>query len=95
MTLDTVVVANPDAMSSSVGIETVILHFTAGTYFGLDEVGSRIWELVQDRRSVREIRDTLLDEYDVDEGRCDRAVHSFLGALEEHGLIVTHAPAAA
>ena len=95
MTLDTVVVANPDAMSSSVGIETVILHFTAGTYFGLDEVGSRIWELVQDRRSVREIRDTLLDEYDVDEERCDRAVQTFLGALEEHGLIVTHAPAAA
>jgi hypothetical protein len=95
MTLDTVVVANPDAMSSSVGIETVILHFTAGTYFGLDEVGSRIWELVQDRRSVREIRDTLLDEYDVDEERCDHAVRTFLGALEEHGLIVTHAPATA
>ena len=95
MTLDTVVVANPDAMSSSVGIETVILHFTAGTYFGLDEVGSRIWELVQDRRSVREIRDTLLDEYDVDEERCERAVRAFLASLAEHGLIVTHAPAAA
>jgi hypothetical protein len=94
MTLDTMVVANPDAMSSSVGIETVILHFTAGTYFGLDEVGTRIWQLVQSRRSVREIRDTLLDEYDVDEERCDRAVHAFLASLAEHGLITTDAPAA-
>jgi hypothetical protein len=91
MTSDTVVLANPDAMSSSVGIETVILHFTAGTYFGLDEVGTRIWELVQTPRSVREIRDTLLEEYDVEEERCDRAVRSLLASLAEHGLITTDA----
>ena len=95
MTPDTVVVANPDAMTSSVGIETVILHFTAGTYFGLDEVGTRIWQLVQERRSVREIRDALLEEYDVDEARCDRAVHSLLASLAEHGLITVDVPSAA
>lgn len=95
MTPDTVVVANPDAMTSSVGIETVILHFTAGTYFGLDEVGTRIWQLVQERRSVREIRGALLEEYDVDEERCDRAVHSLLASLAEHGLITIDAPSAA
>ena len=94
MSPDTIVVANPDAMTSSVGVETVILHFTAGTYFGLDEVGTRIWQLVQDRRSVREIRDTLLEEYDVGEERCERAVHALLASLAEHGLIVTDAPAA-
>ncbi|HYJ80995.1 MAG TPA: PqqD family protein [Longimicrobiaceae bacterium] len=92
MTPDTIVVANPDALSSSVGIETVILHFTAGTYFGLNEVGTRIWQLVQNRRSVREIRDTLLEEYDVDEERCDRALFSLLDSLAEHGLITTDAP---
>jgi hypothetical protein len=95
MTPDTTVVANPDAMSSSVGIETVILHFTAGTYFGLDEVGTRIWQLVQTPCTVREIRDALLEEFDVDEARCDRAVRSFLASLAEHGLITSDAPAAA
>ena len=94
MAPDTVVVANPDAMSSSVGIETVILHFTAGTYFGLDEVGTRIWQLVQERRSVREIRDALLEEYDVDEERCDQAVRSLLTSMAKHGLITVDAPAA-
>ena len=87
MTLDTAVAANPDALSSSVGIETVILHFTAGTYYGLDEVGSRIWELVQTPRQVREIRDTLLDEYDVEPERCEQTLFAFLGSLAEHGLI--------
>lgn len=87
MTLDTIVCANPDAMSSSVGSETVILHFTAGMYFGLDEVGTRVWELVQNGRSVREIRDRLLEEYDVDEERCDHAVRSLLTSLAEQGLI--------
>jgi len=95
MSLETTVVANPDAMSSSIGIETVILHFTAGTYFGLDEVGSRIWQLLQTPRSVREIREALLEEYDVDETRCEAAVRSLLASLEEHGLVTTHAPAVA
>ena len=95
MTPDTRVVANPDALSSSVGVETVILHFTAGTYFGLDGVGTRIWQLVQQGATVRQIRERLMEEYEVDEERCERAVHSLLGSLAEHGLISVHAPAAA
>lgn len=95
MTLDTMVVANPDAMSSSVGIETVILHFTAGTYFGLDEVGTRVWQLVQHRRSVREICHTLLEEYDVEEARCRHAVRALLSSMAEHGLITADVPAPA
>lgn len=95
MTPDTIVLANADAMSSSVGSETVILHFTAGKYFGLDEVGTRVWQLLQSRRSVREIHGILLEEYDVDERRCARAVYALLNSLHDHGLIKVDAPAAA
>src|SRR2546430_12237463 len=50
-------------------------------YYSLDAVGSRIWALVQSPRSVREIRDTLLAEYDVPAERCER---DLLGRSEEH-----------
>ncbi|HEU0302042.1 MAG TPA: PqqD family peptide modification chaperone [Longimicrobium sp.] len=94
MTLDTLVAATADAMSSSVGSETVVLHFTAGMYYGLDEVGSRIWQLVQTRRSVREIRDAVMEEYDVDQARCEQAVFALLASMADHGLITTDDAAA-
>lgn len=48
-----------------VGDETVILDLASGTYFGLDPVGARIWQLMGEGRTFGEICDVLLDEYDV------------------------------
>jgi hypothetical protein len=91
---NTVVVADPDALSSVVGEEAVILHFTAGTYFGLNDVGSRIWELVATPRSVGEICEKLVEEYDVEVDRCERAVVALLQEMIDNNLISIDAPAA-
>ena len=95
VTLDSTVVALKDALSSDVGGETVILHFSAGTYFGLDEVGTRVWQLVQQPCTVREIRDRLLEEYEVDPARCEESVIRLLSDLAEHGLVTVDAAPAA
>ena len=95
VTLDSTVVALKDALSSDVGGETVILHFSAGTYFGLDEVGTRVWKLVQQPCTVREIRDRLLEEYEVDPARCEDSVIRLLSDLAEHGLVTVDAAPAA
>jgi hypothetical protein len=86
---DTVLRALPEDLSSDLGGETVILHMSAGVYYGLDGVGSRIWQLIQTPRSVSEICARLLDEYDVDAGRCERAVLALLGEMSRAGLIET------
>src|SRR2546430_17686461 len=56
-------------------------------YYSLDAVGSRIWALLQSPRSVREIRDTLLAEYDVPAERCERDLLGLLQALAAEQLI--------
>ena len=87
ITSTTVVCALDDHLSSDLGEETVILHMGEGVYFGLDEVGTRIWKLIQEPRQVAEVCDELRVEYDVEEARCEEAVLRLLREMSEAGLI--------
>ena len=74
-------------VSAQVDDETVILHFEDGVYYGLDRVGTSIWRLLQEPRTVAEIRDRIVEEYDVDAERCERDLLTLLRDLVERGLI--------
>jgi hypothetical protein len=67
--------------------EVVILNLKDGVYYGLNAVGARIWKLLEEPRSVGQIRDVLLCEYDVDPAACEKQVASLLDDLARHGLI--------
>ncbi len=67
--------------------ETVVLHFDQGLYFGLNEVGTLIWNQLQQPRKVQEIRDTILREYEVSNEECERDLFSLLRELSDKGLV--------
>ncbi len=93
ISLDTTVVASKEQASADLGDEAAILNLKSGVYYGLDAVGARIWALIQTPRTVREVRDTLLEEYDVEADRCGEDLIRLLGELAEHDLIdVTDSP---
>ena len=81
------VVAAKDQVSSDLGGEVAILDLKAGVYYGLDAVGARIWSLIQEPRTVNEIRDILLEEYDVEPERCERDLLVLLRRLADEGLV--------
>ena len=81
------VVAAKDQVSSDLGGEVAILHLEAGTYYGLNVVGARIWSLIQEPISVKEIRDVLVSEYEVEPDRCETDLIAVLGKLADEGLI--------
>jgi len=81
------VVAPKDQVSSDLGGEVAILDLKAGVYYGLDAVGARIWSLIQVPRTVNEIRDILLEEYDVEPERCERDLLVLLRRLADEGLV--------
>ena len=83
------VVAAKDQVSSDLGGEVAILDLKAGVYYGLDAVGARIWSLIQEPRTVNEIRDILLEEYEVEPERCERDLLALLRRLAAEGLIET------
>jgi hypothetical protein len=68
-------------------METGILHLKSGVYFGLNTVGASIWKLIQEPRTLKEIREVLLDEYDVEPNRCENDILELLRDLSTHGLI--------
>jgi len=82
-----IVVAAKDQLSCDLGGEEVILDLESGVYFGLNPVGSRIWSLINESRSVQSIVDVLLTEYQVDVDECKKEVIDFLTDLAEHGLV--------
>jgi hypothetical protein len=85
--LDSIVAASSEQISSDLSGEVIILDLSSGVYYGLDSVGARIWNLLQVPRSVIEIRNVLLDEYDVEPDRCERDLLSLLEELLGKGLI--------
>lgn len=75
--------------SSVLGKETIVLNYEAGNYYELDEVGGFIWSLLQTRQvlSVQQIKEQLLNEFDVEESVCQQELTSFLGNLLDENLI--------
>ncbi len=84
---DTTVVATPEQVSSDLAGESVILNLKTGMYFGLNEVGASIWNLLQQPRSVKEICDQILDQYEVESEQCEQDVLKLLHELVESELI--------
>ena len=82
-----IVVAAKDQVSSDLAGETVLLSMQSAMYYGLDEVGSRIWELVREPIRVSDIRDSITREYEVEPERCEADVLEFLRELADKGLI--------
>ena len=81
------VVAVKEQASCNLADEVVILNLKAGVYFGLNPVAARIWNLIREPKTVHEIRDAILEEYDVDAERCEGDLLVLLRDLAAKELI--------
>lgn len=89
ISLDSIVVATKEQVSADVQGERVVLGLERGIYYGLEEVGVRIWELLGEPIRVSEIRDAIVSEYYVDSRTCEEDLLRFLAELETERLIDT------
>ena len=78
---------SPDVISQEVSGETVLLDLESEHYFGLDEVGTRIWQLARQTDDLATIYQTLLAEYDVPESRLQQDLDTLLAEISGLGLI--------
>ena len=94
LSVHSIVAAVPEQVSCPLGEESAILSLKNSVYYGLDPVGARIWNLLQQPRTVSELRDALLAEYEVDAERCERDLLGLLEKMREEGLIQVRSAAA-
>jgi len=81
------VVVMKDQVSCDLSGEAAILNLKTSVYFGLNTVGASIWKLIQEPKTVKDIRDAILEEYDVEPVRCEHDILEILQELSTHGLI--------
>jgi len=81
------IVVSPQQLSCDLAGEAAMVNLTTGVYFGVDAVGARIWSLIREETTFGDVRDALMKTYDVDAGRLESDLSTFLLRLAEHGLI--------
>jgi len=77
-----------DAIANPVGGETVILHLGNGTYYGLDTIGSILWEGLKEGQRPADICDRILEQYEVERETLENDLRQFLSELAENELVV-------
>jgi coenzyme PQQ synthesis protein D (PqqD) len=73
--------------SCRLGDEAVVLDLKQGRYFGMNDVAARVLELLDRPRSLAELKETLVAEYEVDPVRLEADLFALAARLVELGLI--------
>jgi Coenzyme PQQ synthesis protein D (PqqD) len=87
LSLESIVVRSGSLLEAEVDGEVVALHIDKGTCYGLNEVGSRIWQLIATPTMIRDLSTKLLSEFRVDSATCEKQVLSLLEELHAEGMI--------
>ena len=90
--LETIYEKSSNIVSRKIAEETVLVPIrqTLGeepSIFTLNEVGARIWDLIDGNRSVRGIYETVVSEFDVDPSLAEKDLFGLLAQLKEIGTI--------
>lgn len=86
LTLDRTVTPSEDAVFRELDDQSVLLNLATGMYFGLDAVGTHVWQLAAENGSLRWISERLAAEYDAESTAIERDLLMLAEALVAKGL---------
>ena len=81
------VTISEDVLAQEVSGEIVLLDLKGEQYLGLNEVGARVWQLLQNNSDLRIIFDTLLEEYEVDSKLLENDLNELITSMYEVGIV--------
>jgi hypothetical protein len=81
------VVVSKDVVACDLGGETAMLHMKEGVYYGLNEMGTIIWDIIQKPITLQEVIENILDVYDVDEETCYADLEELIEQMAENKLV--------
>ena len=81
-------VSIPDGvMLRELNNEAVILNVNSERYFGLDEMGTRMWQLLTESETIQQAYDALLESYEVEPDTLRNDMTRLIEELVQHGLL--------
>jgi hypothetical protein len=87
ITLESSIQRNPGMVTSNLDGELVMMSVENGEYYGLDEIGSRIWELMEKPIVIEKLIHCLTLEFEVERQECEQDTLEFLEDLFSRKLI--------
>jgi hypothetical protein len=87
ISLETDVTVSDDVIFRELHGELVLLNLASGVYFGLNEVGARMWQLLGEHRSLRRVFEVLQEEYDVAPATLESDLRGLVEQLSAEGLV--------
>jgi hypothetical protein len=86
-----IVSASLHQVSANLGSESVVLELQAGTYFGVNDVGTAIWNVLQQPCRVTDVIAHIVNNYEVSADQAEAEILGFLQQLVDKGLaLVEH-----
>lgn len=85
--LHSVVTRSADQVSGDLDGKVVLLSIQNGEYYNMNEVGSRVWTLIEQPISVIALIDRLTEEFDVTREQCEREALAYLADLKKKNLL--------
>lgn len=85
---DTIIQRRNDLLFNEVDGEVVMLSIENGEYYGMDQVGSRIWELIEQPIKIKELVACLIQEYKASEEICTTDLLSFISKLRDKKILI-------
>lgn len=85
---DTRLEHSPEVLFRELKDESVLLDLKGEYYYGLDDVGTRVWQLIGEHGSLSRVFDALLEEYDVEPDVLRTDLERITGELLESGLLI-------
>ena len=76
-----------DILCREIEGEAVVLNSKTGVYYGLDPMGTRIWHLLEESKTLDRICQALQLEFEVREDRCQSDLLKFTGDLHKNRLV--------
>ncbi|MES2056359.1 MAG: PqqD family protein [Pseudomonadota bacterium] len=81
-----------DWLSARVGDEIMMMSAEKGNYLGVNEVGARIWELIETPSDIDAVCAALQHEFVIEPDICRSEVEAFLEQMEKHGAVAVTRP---
>ena len=78
---------NPAQVYSEVDGQVVMLNVKKESYYCLNDVGSAIWNELEEPCTYSGLISKIREEFEVDEEQCRKDVEPFLAELVEAGVI--------
>ena len=72
--------------------EAVLLNLASGVYFGLNDVGTRIWSLLAEDGALRSVFEAMKQQYDVPPERLEKDLLELVEQMRSKGLVLEHLP---